>query len=254
VPARAPGLVFPPTPISLYNPVQLHSICRRPPILLSPFTPPAQPPATLRRPPQSNRPVTKPTYNGSAHLKLPARAVLCAFAGPLIKDHGANTHTYHQPTLESDCLSQQFLLPRQSSVATCNAGLILKALRASATFPPARKVLTCASTSPPTDRSYLRFLARRSRGLITGLQSCESYILLVHCCAQLGHYTTSFLLRRLVFSAFTLLGAISRDHTVNLRNDIHDTPTCLRLQNRRARSPLHTLKYPSIHRRKKTPS
>jgi hypothetical protein len=92
VPARAPGLVFPPTPISHYNSVQLHSICRRPPILLSPFTSPAQPPATLRRPPQSNRPVTKPTYNGSAHHKLPARAVLCAFAGPLIKDHGANTH------------------------------------------------------------------------------------------------------------------------------------------------------------------
>lgn len=85
-----------------------------------------------------------PLHNGSAQLILPARAVLCPYAGPLIEHQRASTLNQStsrpSPTVSDDSSSYH---PKRFC---CNAGLIREELKASATFPPGRKVLTCAST------------------------------------------------------------------------------------------------------------
>lgn len=92
---------LPPTPISLYPPpTQLHASlasasCRRPPSLLlftihtSSARAPSDPRATTATH-RHNLP-NPPLHNGSAQLILPARAVLCPYAGPLIDHQRAST-------------------------------------------------------------------------------------------------------------------------------------------------------------------
>ena len=114
-------------------------------------------------------------HNGSAQLILPARAVLCPYAGPLIDHQRASTLEHPtsrpSPTVSDDSSSYHF------KRFCCNAELIREELKASVTFPPGRKVLTCASTSPTTPRPCVRCLAKRRGSAITGLRSCESGIL-----------------------------------------------------------------------------
>ena len=133
-------------------------------------------PPTRARPLQSTAPLsTTLLHNGPAQLILPARAVLCPHAGPLIDHQRASTfeHPSSRPSpTVSDDSSSYHLKP-----LCCNAGLIREELKASATFPPGRKVLTCASTSPTTPRPCVRCLAKRRGSAITGLRSCESGIL-----------------------------------------------------------------------------
>jgi len=129
--------------------------------------------------PKLNVTLSKPLHNGSAQLIHPARAVLCAYAGPLIEHQRTSTQEQFssRPSLTVSDDSSYFHIDS----LFYNAGLIREELRASATFPPVRKVLTCASTSPTTGRPSVCFLAWRRRIVITGLQSCESSILQVHC-------------------------------------------------------------------------
>jgi len=251
VPASAPGLSLPPTPISLCRlPTQLHTTLDQPAADLRLFFPslfyPLRSP-TFSRPANDhcNQPPNspQPLHNGPAQLIPPARAVLCPHAGPLIQDQRASNleqpSSRPTPTVSDDSSSYH-----KTPILCCNAGLIREELKASATFPPARKVLTCASTPPTTHPPCVRFWAKRLGSVITGLRSCESGILQVHCCAHLGQlHDFPFSTRRLVLSAFTLHGAVSRDLAVNLRNDTNEQhQTCLRPQTCRASSPLLTSK------------
>lgn len=186
MPASAPGLRTRPRPFHFTSVCQLNctgeqplATCRRPPSLLPLFTYSHTHSALSIRPapdycnPPSHSPQT--SYNGPAQLILPARAVLCPYAGPLIDHQRASTleHPSSRPSpTVSDNSSSYNDIP-----LCCNAGLIREELKASATFPPGRKVLTCASTSPTTPRPCVRCLAKRRGSVITGLRSCESGIL-----------------------------------------------------------------------------
>jgi hypothetical protein len=145
--------------------------------LFSLFTHTFPPSSSDPRSTNCNPPTHSPqlSYNGSAQLILPARAVLCPHAGPLIDHQRASTfeHPSSRPSpTVSDDSSSYHLKP-----LCCNAGLIREELKASATFPPGRKVLTCAPTSPTTPRLCVRCLVKRRGSAITGLRSCESGIL-----------------------------------------------------------------------------
>lgn len=190
MPASAPGLPSSPSRPRPFHfttvlPTQLHArpalaSCRRPPsLLLLLFTIHTSSARCLRPADHScNPPSNLPNpllHNGSAQLILPARAVLCPYAGPLIDHQRASTldqpTSLPSPTVSDD--SSSYLLKR----FCCNAALIREELKASATFPPGRKVLTCASTRPSTRRPCVRCLAKRRGSAITGLRSCESGIL-----------------------------------------------------------------------------
>jgi hypothetical protein len=177
----------PPTPISLYLrlPTQLHGRATSrdlPPTSVSSSSfhySHTHSALSLRPAPDHCNPPShspQPLHNGPAQLIPPARAVLCPHAGPLI-DHQRASSLEHpssrpSPPTVSDDSSSYHLKP-----LCCNAGLIREELKASATFPSGRKVLTCASTSPTTPRPRVRYLAKRRGSAITGLRSCESGIL-----------------------------------------------------------------------------
>lgn len=113
----------------------LFASCRRPPSLLL-FTIHTSSARCLRpahhycNPPSQP---AKPLHNGSAQLILPARAVLCPYAGPLIDHQRASTLEHPTsrpiPTVGDD--STSYHLKR----FCCNAELIREELKASCDFP-----------------------------------------------------------------------------------------------------------------------
>lgn len=170
----------PPTPISLYLrlPTQLHGRATSrdlPPTSVSSSSfhySHTHSALSLRpAPDHCNPPSHSPqlSYNGSAQLILPARAVLCPHAGPLIDHQRAST--LEHPTLRPSPTVSDDSSSYNDNPLCCNAGLIREELKASATFPHGRKVLTCASTSPTTPRLRVRCLAKRRGSAITGLRS-----------------------------------------------------------------------------------